>query len=145
MKTKLSLKVVISLLVGVFFISSCNNDDDTPVKPIVEITELGSGHDSHNDKVAFIGGHAHIEANITAEGLIQEIEIEVHQVNGSYEFNQVYNDEKYVGIKNTIFHEHFHIPAEAPVGEYHLHLIVTDRAGQTTSDKSVLNIEETVE
>ena len=127
-----------------FIFSSCSSDDDddNPAKPTIQITELGSGHDSPNDKIAYIGADAHIEATILADGLIKEIQVKVHQVDGKSEFGKVYTDTKYVGNKNTTFHEHLNIPSDAPAGKYHLHLIVVDQFGQTATAESDLTLKE---
>ena len=130
MKRKLFLGAMLLLSANALFFSSCEKED-TPSAPTVKIKELGSGHDNPNDNIAYAGSHAHIEAMITADGLIESITVEVHQENGNYKFNKVYTDAKYVGVKNVTFHEHLEIPAEAPEGEHHLHMVVRDRRGQT--------------
>lgn len=144
MKQKILWGVVLLLNMSVVLFSSCSDDDDDNklAKPTARITELGSGHDSPNDKQAYIGTDAHIEAEIEAEGLIKTIEVEVHQVGGSYEFGKTYTDPKYAGKKNATFHEHLDIPSEAPAGQYHLHLIVTDQLGQTATAESELILKE---
>lgn len=139
MKKELFLGAALLLSANLLFFSSCEKDD-TPPAPTVKITELGSGHDNPNDKIAYAGTDAHIEAEITAEGLIETITVDVHQEGGSFKFNKVYTDSKYVGTKNSTFHEHLDIPAEAPAGEYHLHLVVKDQHGQTATAESELLI-----
>lgn len=138
MKKKLFLGAMLLLSANVLFFSSCEDDNDKPLAPTVKITELGSGHDNPNDKIAYAGSDAHIEAEIIAEGLIENITVEVHQEDGDFEFNKVFTDAK--GLKNTTFHKHLHIPAEAPEGEYHLHLVVRDQHGQSTKAESHLTI-----
>lgn len=146
MERKLFFGAMLIFSVSMLFFSSCNKDDDKPLAPTVKITELGSGHDSPNDKIGYIGSEFHLEATITADGLIKEILVEVHQENGNgeskrgYSFNEKFTDSKYVGLKNTTFHEHIDIPADAPEGEYHLHLMVVDQYGQSTTAESDLTI-----
>jgi hypothetical protein len=140
MNKKLFLGAMLLLSATTLFFSSCEDDNDKPSAPTVEITELGSGHDNPNDKIAYAGSDAHIEAEITAEGLIESITVEVHQEDGSFKFNEVYADAKYIGTKNATFHEHLDIPAEAPEGEYHLRLVVKDQHGQTGMDEAHLII-----
>jgi hypothetical protein len=143
MKQKLLWGAILFLNMSLLVFSSCSdNDDEGPAKPTIQISELGSGHDSPNDKTAIIGTDAHIEAEIVAEGLIKEIEVEIHQVDGSYEFGKVYTDSKYIGNKNATFHEHLDIPSDAPAGKYHLHLLVVDQFGQTASAESDLTLKE---
>lgn len=141
MKQKIRWGAILMFSMSLVLFSSCSNDDDdNPAKPIVKILELGSGHDSPNDKVAYIGKDAHIEADITVDGLIAEIRVEVHQENGTYEFEKVYKDSKYVGNKNATLHEHLDIPSDAPAGEYHLHLTVVDQWGQSSTAESELTL-----
>lgn len=138
MKRKLFLGVILLLSANVLFFSSCEDDNDKPLAPSVKITELGSGHDSPNDKIGYAGSDIHINAEITAEGLIESITLEVHQEDGDFEFHEVYTDAK--GLKSTTLHKHIDIPAEAPEGEYHLHLVVRDQHGQTGMAESELII-----
>jgi hypothetical protein len=121
---------------------SCKKDNDpAPAKPTVKITEIGS-HDSPDGKVA-AGADLHLEAEIAAEGLIAKIAVEIHQEEGgSFEIEKTFGtDSKYAELKNADFHEHIDIPAAAPLGEYHLHLTVTDKLGQTTTAEAELIVE----
>ena len=67
---------------------------------------------------------------------------EVGHENGSYEIEKNYTTGKYIGVKNTEFHEHIDIPADAPLGAYHLHFTVTDNEGQTATAKAHLEVIE---
>ncbi len=133
-----TLTAILFVLSTVF--TACSSDDDpTTAKPAITLTEVG--HD--NTKHAHPGHDLHLEANIVAEGLIKAINVEIHQENGgTYKIEKAYTTGKYIGVKNTEFHEHIDIPAETPVGEYHLHLTVTDNAGQQTTAESELEIVE---
>lgn len=122
--------------------SSCSSDDDDngPVfpKPAINLTEIGS----ENNKKAVAGSDLHLEGGIIADGLIKQIDIEIHQEDGgSFRIEKSYKDGKYIGVKNADFHEHIDIPADAPAGDYHLHFTVTDQSGQTTTVESELAIE----
>ena len=119
------------------FATSCNKEEN-PAKPTVNLTEVG--HD--NEKVAMRGDDLHLEADILAEGLIKRIDVEIHQENGTYEIEKSYTEGKYVGVKNVEFHEHIDIPADAPLGEYHLHFTVTDQKGQTTLAEAHIDVIE---
>jgi hypothetical protein len=123
-------------------LTSCEKDEtkETPAKPTVKITEVGS-HDAPDGKVA-AGDDLHLEAEIIAEGIIAEITVEIHQEEGGdFEIEQKFAaGSKYSGLKNADFHEHIDIPADAPVGEYHLHLTVTDREGQTATAEAELEV-----
>lgn len=128
------------LSANALFFTSCEDDKDTPPAPTVKITELGSGHDTPNDKTAYAGSNVHINAEINAEGLVQSIMVEIHQEEGEYSFNKEYTDSKYAGAKNPSFHEHIDIPEDAPEGAYHLHFTVTDKEGQTGSAEAELTV-----
>ena len=132
--TILSLAAAAALLLSA---TSCNKEETT-AKPTVNLTEVG--HD--NEKVAMRGDDLHLEADILAEGLIKRIDVEIHQEDGTYEIEKSYTDGKYVGVKNVEFHEHIDIPAEAPLGEYHLHFTVTDQKGQTTLAEAHIDVIE---
>jgi hypothetical protein len=127
---------------GMLALSSCKEEDEPkPAKPVITITEVGS-HDAPEGTVT-AGDDLHLEATIVAEGLIARIDVEIHQEEGgSFEIEESYTDGKYIGVKNAEFHEHIDIPAETPAGEYHLHLTVTDKEGQTTTAEAELIIEE---
>ena len=129
-------------LVSVFTLgfTSCDDDDDDKVaKPVITLTEVG--HD--NSRHAHPGHDLHLEADIVAQGLIQRIDVEIHQeASHGFEIEKSYTDSKYVGLKNAEFHEHIDIPADAPLGEYHLHFIVVDKAGQQTTAECHIELVE---
>ena len=122
-------------------LTSCEKDEanETPAKPAVEITEVGS----NNTGKVTAGNGLHLEATILAEGLIAEIVVEIHQEDGgNFEIEKTFGaDSKYFGLKNADFHEHIDILDDAPEGEYHLHLTVKDQAGQTVTEEAELVIE----
>lgn len=127
----MSLMMALITMVTLSF-TSCGNDDDDvlPAKPSITLTEVG--HD--NGKHAHPGHDLHLEADLLAEGLIQRIDIEIHQEGGANKIvEQSYTTGKYIGVRNAEFHEHIDIPADAPLGEYHLHFTVTDKHGQQTT------------
>ena len=120
-------------------LAACSSSDDEkmPAKPVIRLTEVGHGNDKH----AHPGHDLHLEASLLAEGLIKRIDVEIRQGGGiSFEIKQTYTDGKYIGVRNTEFHEHIDIPANAPLGEYHLHFIVTDQHSQQTMADSHLEL-----
>ncbi len=127
----MSLMMALITMVTLSF-TSCGNDDDDvlPAKPSITLTEVG--HD--NGKHAHPGHDLHLEADMLAEGLIKRIDIEIHQEGGANKIvEQSYTTGKYIGVRNAEFHEHIDIPADAPLGEYHIHFTVTDKHGQQTT------------
>lgn len=132
----MSLMLALSVVLSISF-TSCNNDDDLPTKPIVTLTEVG--HD--NSKHAHRGHDMHLEAKVTAEGLIKRIDIEIHQEGiGNFKIEKAYTDGKNINVRELKFHEHIDIPKEAPLGKYHLHFTVTDKHGQKATAESSLEI-----
>ncbi len=138
---KTNIYLFLFLLLGIFgTLSSCSKDDDEiPVgKPVINLSEVGL----ENSRTAVAGSDLHLEGDILAEGLIAKIDIEIHQEDGGeYKIEKSWTEGKYIGVKNTTFHEHLDIPADAPAGEYHLHFAVTDQLGNTATVESELTIE----
>ena len=132
-----SILSIIAAAAALLTASSCNKEEN-PAKPTVTLTEVG--HD--NSKTAEPGEDLHLEADILAEGLIKRIDVEIHLEDGDYEIEKSYTEGKYIGVKNVEFHEHIDIPADAPLGEYHLHFTVTDQKGQTTTAETHLDVVE---
>lgn len=139
MKKIFNMSLIAALTAMTFVFASCNKDDETPEKPTITLTEVG--HD--NSRHAHPGHDLHLEADVVAEGLISRIGIEIHQEEGSgFEIEKSFTDGKYMGVKNIEFHEHIDIPADAPLGEYHLHFTVTDKEGQQTTAECHIEIVE---
>lgn len=146
MKKNLLAVALLVLTVGVF--TSCEKIDP----PVISNVEIGS----NNSKTAFAGGDLHLEAEIVAEGKIANIRLVIHpeeagevhapgmkisQVAGTteaWEVDSIYTG-VYANVKNTTFHEHIEVSANAEAGHYHLHLYVTDLEGnQTIFEEEVL-------
>ncbi len=130
--------LTIAAVAALAFLSVSCKKDNAPAKPVVSFTEVG--HD--NSKHAMRGDDMHLEAEIVAEGLIKRIDVEIHKENGGFEIEKSFTEGKYIGVKNTEFHEHIDIPADAPLGEYHLHFTVTDQAGQTVTAEEHIEVIE---
>lgn len=142
MKTK-KLHFLPILFIGfVTAFTSCSKDDPDPASsvPTIDLSEVGSG----NSKTVLAGSDLHLEAQIEAEGLIQRIDIEIHQEEGDFEITESYTEGKYIGVKSIEFHEHIDIPKEAPAGNYHLHFTVTDKAGNSTVAEAELIVNSPV-
>ena len=130
--------LTIAAVAALAFLPVSCKKDKAPAKPVVTFTEVG--HD--NSKHAMRGDDMHLEAEIVAEGLIKRIDVEIHKENGGFEIEKSFTEGKYIGVKNTEFHEHIDIPADAPLGEYHLHFTVTDQAGQTVTAEEHIEVIE---
>lgn len=129
MKTNI-FKTLIVAFAAITILAACNKEEEKAAVPVITLTEVGH----ENSHRATPGDDMHLEADIVAEGLINAINVELHlEEGGDYEIEKSYTEGKYIGVRNTEFHEHIDIPADAPNGEYHLHFTVTDREGQQTS------------
>ena len=126
MKKSLFMAAALLLSLCMFTFSACDDDEEekTVGKPVVALNEVGK----ENSKTAIAGSDLHLEGEITAENGIKRIDIEIHQEEGGeFRIEKSFTEGKYIGVKNTTFHEHIDIPAEAPAGAYHLHFTVTDK------------------
>ena len=133
------------LLMNIFVLSSCSDDDDSkPVAPVpvVSIEEVGE----ENCKEVVAGKDLHVEGNLEAQGGIATIDVAIVSADGqAVALRKSYTDGKYIGVKNTTFHEHLDIPASVPAGDYVLTFIVTDKLEQSTTFTSGLRITSPVE
>ena len=139
--------ILLFLFSSILFIS-CTKDDIKP--PVISNLEVGavhdedhsdeSGEDEHADEgVAHPGESMHIGADILAFARIETITIDIHsdevtpgEGEVAWEFEQVYTDAKY-RVLNAELHEDIAVPANAAFGEYHVYVIVTDEAGNSTT------------
>ncbi|MGB0789897.1 MAG: DUF4625 domain-containing protein [Flavobacteriaceae bacterium] len=139
--------ILLFLFSSILFIS-CTKDDIKP--PVISNLEVGAVHDEdHSDEggedehadegVAHPGESMHIGAEILAFARIETITIDIHsdevtpgEGEVAWEFEQVYNDAKY-RVLNAELHEDITVPANAALGEYHVYIIVTDEAGNSTT------------
>ena len=135
---KINFLIHIIIVLAVFSFTSCKKNEEV-AKPVITLTELGY----ENGKIAYLGNDLHIEADIVAEGKIQQIAVTIHPEGeheaksglvlfdaGLWEVDTVYT--KFSGLKNTTFHEHLEVPFDAEVGHYHFHFTVTDMDGNQT-------------
>lgn len=144
MKTKTLLSIAFAFITGLILLS-CEEDEDNQ-KPVINLTELGY----ENSKIGYSGTDIHIEADIVAEGTIDIVTIEIHPENeheksasidlheDEWEFDTSFTE--FSGLKNTNFHKHIDIPADADTGHYHFHFIVTDMEGQQSVVEEELKI-----
>ena len=140
------MKKIIFLAASVLFcvfslvLSSCSDDDDPKqdiAKPVAALAEVGE----ENCKEATAGKDLHLEGDLLADGLIARIDVTIATADGKTTIVQKsYTDGKYIGVKNTTFHEHFDIPADAAAGAYKLTFVVADKLGQSSTFTSDLTI-----
>ena len=141
-------KPILLFLFSTILFISCTKDDIKP--PVISNLEVGAVHDEdHSDEggedehadegVAHPGESMHIGADILAFARIETITIDIHsdevtpgEGEVAWEFEQVYTDAKY-RVLNAELHEDITVPANAALGEYHVYVIVTDEAGNSTT------------
>lgn len=118
------LAMLLFAVTPLFVTTSCGKE--TPA-PVVTLTEVGH----ENSHTATIGDEMHLEADIMADGLIKVIYVELHQEDGGYEIETSYTAGKYIGVRNTRFHEHIDIPTE-PLPEITIYIfrLLTKRASR---------------
>jgi hypothetical protein len=128
-------KFFLALLTVASIFTACKKDK---IMSLPTINNLEVGHD--NNKTAFPGTDTHIEAELYAEATIAKVKLEINPVAGSgWKFAQEYTD-GFAGMKNAEFHKHIDVPADAPLGKYHLRLSLTDLQGQVTVVESELEL-----
>ena len=147
MKSMLKPLAIIAFL-GVA-LQSCSSDDDgtdAVAAPVIANFEFGEGSAHSTDQVAYKGSDLHLEAEITAEGVVQSISIDIHldeveagEGEVDWDYEQTWTDADYLVI-NPTFHEHIDIPTNIPAGEYHIELVVTDALGNTTEIEGHIQI-----
>ena len=134
--------ILFAFLTTTLFIS-CTDDEIQP--PVISDIEVGAAHDEgaedvHADEgIAHPGESLHIGADILAFARIETITIDIHsdevtpgEGEVAWEFEQVYTDARYQ-VLNAELHEDIAVPANAALGEYHVYIIVTDEAGNSTT------------
>ncbi|MDF9800839.1 hypothetical protein OKW21_006102 [Catalinimonas alkaloidigena] len=140
------------LLSSVFaFLVSCSEDDEpTPMAPVISNFEFGEGSQHGTGQVAYKGSDIHMEAEIMAEATVSSITVSIHghdltvaEGEEEWDFEQIFDDVAYQVI-NPTFHEHVDIPANIPAGEYHITLKVTDEAGNSTETEGELEIMDVI-
>jgi hypothetical protein len=127
---KKSLVGMTVLICFAFLFISCTKEDGITGNPTVKILHLGT-HASPDDRYFYTGIPIHIDAKITAPGIVKKIELEVLQKTGYGNFNikQVYTDPYAGQTEIASFYEHPDVAADFPIGEYLFLLRVTDQAG----------------
>ena len=144
MKKIIFLAATMLLCVFTLVFTSCDSDDDqqTLPKPVAALAEVGE----ENCKEAVAGKDLHLEGDLEAQGLIARIDVSIASADGKTTVLQTaFTEGKYIGVRNTTFHEHLDIPAATVAGEYKLTFTVTDKLGQSTTFTSDLKITSPVD
>ncbi len=143
-------------LIFSFVIASCEKDDtDNTTPPEIYDFFAGTHPPEVSDTIVKIPG-AEIIVDFSArslnDGRLEAYHIEIHDHpesgNPADEFiiidNLFNNEPTFKGLRNASVHKHIAIPEEAPLGEYHVEVIVIDEFGNSTMvDKLLYLVEDT--
>lgn len=121
-------------------LGSCQEDVEPDLlSPSINDIEVGL----NNDEIGVIGEDFHLNADILAGELIEEVIIQIKPIaEESYvaywDFELIWDE--YKGVRNTNVHKHFDIPEDAVEGVYDFFIIVTDQNGTKTEVKRQITI-----
>ena len=138
MKTSIKSALIAFLSISFSLVmTSCNDDDDKTVAPVVTLTE--ANYEAAENEVC-------VQATIKADGLIASVSAVVLDKDGNQVGDAYSDSETYAGVKATEgvhFHIHNVVIADvATVADYRLSLTVTDKHGQSTTVESELGLED---
>ncbi len=134
---------------------SCDKDDDLDTSTPPEIYDLRAGTHDHSSNVVVVTPGAEIIVDFKArslnDGRLEAYHIEIHDHPESGDPADEFliiddffdNDPTFRGTRNASVHKHISIPKDAPLGEYHVEVVVFDEFGNTTyADTLVYLVEE---
>ncbi len=129
------MKKSILFLFFVLFFVACKEDEPVVPAPVISGLEVGS----NNSKTVQRGKDLHLEAQLTAEGTLASVKVNIHPKSGAgWTFSK--DIAELVGKKNGEIHMHIDIPATTAPGEYHVDIEVKDQNGRVTEAESDLSI-----
>lgn len=146
---KINFKHLALFILAGITLSSCSDDDNELIveeAPLISNFEFGQGSTHGDGHVAYTGSDIHMEADIVADAGVRSIAVEIHAHDlevgddeEEWDFEQIWDDAEYHAI-NPTFHEHIEVPANAPAGEYHITLTVTDVKGNSTEVEGHIDV-----
>jgi len=128
-------KYICILFAAVFIIfTSCKKDDEDTTDPVISGLEIGVG----NSKVLYQGGDVHLQFEASDDTELGYYKVEIHYegkgVASEWEYSNQWNFE--TGLKNSLIHHHdILVPPDADPGDYHFHLTLVDKAGNSASEE----------
>lgn len=138
--------MLLPLAFTTFSLSSCRTEENiediitTPNgKALIENVEIGL----NNNEIGTIGEDFHFNADITAEGKIDYVKLDILQrKDETYVKTWSYNVswDTYKGLKNSNIHKHFIIPANAVEGLYDFVITVYDQSAPATVEKRKVSL-----
>ena len=82
-----------------------------------------------------------MECNITSSSKITGINVTLVK-DANKKVEKSYTNNKYIGVKNTTFHEHLDLPETLTEGEYECTITVTNTEGAVKSIKEKITFKE---
>ena len=153
---KQTLKIISLFLLASFVFISCDKDEeDTTTPPEIYDFTAGTHYpDVSNTIVKKPGAEIIVDfsARSLNDGRLESYHIEIHDHpesgNPADEYKIIDdlfdNDPKFKGTRNANVHKHIAIPEDAPLGEYHVEVVVIDEYGNTTEvDAHIYLVEDT--
>lgn len=136
-------KYTFTLISFLFVLIGCQKEQEirlyTDYQILIENVEIAS----ENTKKVYTDNDLHLEAMITAEAGIKQVQVQVTpQTQGVslFAITQTFTDE-IKGKKFYNLHEHYDVPRLAKVGTYDVLIIVTDVNGQKKIFEDELSVE----
>jgi hypothetical protein len=149
-----TLRILSLLLVGSFVFLSCEKEDTTTPPEIFDFVAGTHYPEISNTVVKSPGAEIIVDfgARSMNDGRLTAYHIEIHDhpesglseheylmIEELFDNNPVFN-----GLRNASIHKHIAIPADAPLGEYHVEVVVIDEFGNATAvDTLVYLVEDT--
>lgn len=136
MKTVKNILIASVLVLSI--LSACNENEDNE-KPVISNLEVGE-----NDTI-YAGDGVHMEFTVTDNDQLDYYVVEIHEeteheksiAEAGWEFDSTFVEIK--GLKNyTVHHHAIKVPAHAEEGDYHCHIIVSDKTGNTLTVETEL-------
>ncbi len=127
-------------LASLLFIVACTDEDTDDIKPTITDLEVG-----HSDTI-HAGEGVHLEFYAEDNDQLDYYRVMIHSedeeeetksamLDVTFEFDSIFYD-NFNGLKNaTVHHHEIAVPEEAAEGEYHFHLTVADKSGNTTTEE----------
>ncbi len=128
-------------------LASCEDDKDTTTPPEISNFLAGTHPPDVSDTIVKKPG-AEIIVDFNAEskndGTLEAYHIKIHDHDEYKIINELFDDEPtFKGLRNAHVHKHIAIPDEAPLGEYHVEVIVFDEFENTSEvDTHIYLVEE---
>mgnify|MGYP001072838153 CR=1 FL=1 len=138
------------MAMAISFVSCTKDEPDTTTPP--EIYEFSAGLHDHTSNQVLRGGEVIVDFKVRSlnDGRLEAYHIEIHDHPESGNPSDEYllmdelfdNVPTFRGTRNATVHKHIPIPADAPLGEYHVEVVVIDEFGNTSEVDTIIYVVE---